>query len=123
MDAALLEDTMLHIRSYPELHNQSYYYEQSDYGLCACFAGRALLLAGYSPVMTYGIRGCIAAHPTNGTFVNVWTEARERLGIEDKWAANLFTPQNTRRMLDLKVKDLLNGSPLRTYRELLSVGS
>lgn len=119
VNSSLLDNTIHHIRCNPELHNQMFFYEVSDFGMTACFAGRALLLAGYKPVMTHYPRGCKAEDPHTGAFVKVCETARDVLGLDDQWAVNLFRPDNTREMLELKVKDLLNGSPLDRYHELL----
>lgn len=116
VNASLLEGTISHIRDFPELHSQSFYYERNEFGLAACFAGRALILAGYTPIATMGT----ALRPYDKAVVGVWPEAREVLGINERWASNLFSPRNNRRMLELKVKDILNGSPLDRYHELLS---
>lgn len=119
----LLEDTLAHICGLPELHSQSFFYEVNEYGLAACYAGRSLLLSGYEAALTSvreGATSCLAIEPYTRERVNVWEEAREVLGIDRQWATNLFTPVNTRYMLERKVKDLLNGSPLDRYYELLS---
>lgn len=120
---ALLEDTMLHIRTYPELHNPTYFFEATDFGLAACFAGRALLLIGYEPELNLANIGNMVRRPEGGKRVPAWSEAKDILRLDERQAMNLFTPVNTAHMLERKVKDLLNGSPLDTYYELVSVGS
>jgi hypothetical protein len=118
VDHALLEETMLHIRTYPELHNQSYFFEQAELGLAACFAGRACLLAGLEVVL-HGFDGVGGSVVHNGLLKSAFPAARDLLGLTHDQARNLFTPLNTTHMLELKVKDLVNGSPLRTYNEYL----
>lgn len=123
INATLLEETATHIRSFPELHSQSYFFEQTEFGIAACFAGRALLLSGYTPEFNLPNIGNVAWHPRTCELVPAWGEARTVLGLSMEQAHNLFTPINNSRMIDRKVKDLLNGSPLDTYYELVSVGS
>jgi len=117
VDHALLEETMLHIRTYPELHNQSFFFEKTELGLAACFAGRACLLAGLDVVLhAFGVGGSVVY---NDQSQSAFTAAQDLLGLSHNEARNLFTPLNTTQMLELKVKDLVNGSPLRTYNEYL----
>jgi hypothetical protein len=114
-DHALLEETMLHIRTYPELHNQSVFFEKTELGLAACFAGRACLLAGLDVVLhAFGVGGSVVY---NDQSQSAFTAARDLLGLTHDQARNLFTPLNTTQMLEWKVKDLVNGLPLQTYRE------
>jgi len=125
VDASLLEETLSHIRDNPELHDQSYCYSVNEFGLVACFAGRSLLLRGYDAdlPMNLGACGSMATRPETNHRVGVLGEAQEILGLDHHWAVNLFTPLNTRNMLERKVKDLLSGSSMDTYYELLSVRS
>ena len=117
MDYSLLEETMLHIRTFPELHNQSFFFERTELGLCACFAGRACLLSGLQVVLARpGMGGSVVYR---GLPQSAFPVARDLLGLTHDQARNLFTPLNTTQMLELKVKDLVNGSPLRTYNEYL----
>ena len=122
VNAALLEETLGHIKAYPELHSQSYFYEMTEFGLAACFAARALLLAGYESTLTnrLGSMSSMAIHPETRERVLVFYEAQKVLGLDREWAENLFTPINTRLMLERKVKDLLNGSSLEKYYDLVS---
>ena len=117
MDYSLLEETMLHIRTFPELHNQSFFFERTDLGLRACFAGRACLLSGLEVVLNPLGWGGSVIHQI--LLQSAFTVARDLLGLTHDQARNLFTPLNTTHMLELKVKDLVNGSPLRTYNECL----
>lgn len=110
VNAALLEDTMGHIRAHPELHNPNFFFEQSfDFPgeMTACFGGRACLLGGLEAVLAHGFRG--SAVVVNGEYQAAWTAARDLLGLSPAWATSLFSPINTRRTLELKVKDVLNG--------------
>lgn len=120
MNAALIEETMAHIRSHPELHSQSYFYEMTEFGVAACFAARALLLAGYESTLNRpGSMSSMAIHPITRERVLVFYEAQKVLGLSREWAENLFSPINTRLMLEQKVKDLLNGSSLERYHDLV----
>ena len=122
VNASLLEETMAHIRSYPELHHQYGYYEVNEFGLAACFAARSLLIAGYTPLINterVGAVSCLVSHPDTKVTLGVWDEARDVLGLTGDWAKNLFTSTNTRKMLEQKVKDVINGSPLDRYHELI----
>lgn len=118
---SLLENTMVHIRSNPELHNQASFFERGELGMTACFAGRALLLAGYQPVMATD--NSAAVYMPDGTIELAWIAAQKLLGLTYEQASNLFTPANTSHMLELMVKDVLNGAPLKDYGEYLSDGS
>lgn len=122
LNTPLIEDTLCHITSYPELHNQTFFYEQTEFGLTACYAGRALLLAGYEASLSnrVGSLSSMAIHPITGERLNVFYEAQQVLGLDRSWAQNLFTPVNTRHMIERKVKDLLNESPMERYYELVS---
>src|SRR6478752_3264506 len=110
VNTALLESTLDHIKSYPELHNQGIIFQVNEFGLSACFAGRALLLAGYKAalLMREGAFSGMARHPVTGEIVLAWDEAKGVLGLTDQQARDLFAPVNTRSALELKAKDLLN---------------
>lgn len=113
----LLEAGITHIRDHPELHNQRHFFEQTDLGIAACYAGRLCLLAGLQPMFWGDVGATIVL--SSGFLESAWNAARDVAGLDDAWASNLFTPLNTRQMLDLKVKDLLNGAPINFYPELL----
>ena len=121
----LLERTLSHISDFPELHNQTGFYEVNEFGVAACFAARALLLAGYTAAFAFyeiGDTTSLAQHPVTKHLVPAWYEAQEVLGLSKEQAANLFRSSNTRQMIELKVKDLINGSPLERYSDLLVSG-
>ena len=122
VNSALLESTLNHIRDFPELHDQAWFFTQTEAGLCACYAGRACLLAGLQPVMEDSYWGRL-------TSARVWMAdgtqsarltARDLLGLDTERANNLFMPYNTYQLLELKVKDILNGDPeVRSYLDHL----
>jgi len=105
----LIERTMRHIVDHPERHEQSAWIGTTTCGTVACFAGWALMLDGITaqhlldwPYDEYGSR-----------FSRVREEAAKRLGLTLDEAKQLFHGCNTRDMLQLMVKDLLNGEELR----------
>lgn len=97
---------MTQIKDHPELHRQERVFVETDCGTAGCFAGWACLLNGYMQlsgghVMTpngdvYGVEAAISA-----------------LGITRNEAYTLFACGNSRSMLELMVKDLVNGEELR----------
>jgi len=50
INAKLLQDTLVHIKEHPEQHDQRHWGVMTACGTTFCFAGTALLLAGYTPV-------------------------------------------------------------------------
>lgn len=113
----LLEATMQHILDHPEQHNQKRYIDLtcsitdgSEHlcGTAACFVGRAALLSGWS------VQRLLRLGP------DVHWDGADLLGLTDWEAGQLFCGTNTIPMLELMVKDLVNGNELlhhHRYRE------
>lgn len=98
----LLEQTMRHIKDYPEAHDQSHWM----CGTTACFAGWAAVLAGWSMEKIQDNIGRRAG--------------AELLGLTYDEAGTLFSALNNVEMLELMVKDLVNGDALREPDEYLA---
>jgi hypothetical protein len=100
----LLQQTMQYIKDHPEQHDQSEYW---DYGCQtpSCFAGWALHFNG----VTW------KEYVKRNKSTHIW--ASEVLGLTDDEAYVLFHDGNTRRMLELMTKDLVNGDELLPRRE------
>lgn len=103
MNTELLEQTMQHIKDHPEQHRQSIWVNSC--GTSACFAGWAALLSGmdWAQIIAAEDQGAGGMHAMGA----------ELLGISIDDAYRLFDGQNTLRMLELMVKDLLNGQSVR----------
>lgn len=111
---ALLERTMTQIRDHPELHEQGVWFAPMECGTAACFAGWVCLLSGYEPVGNELVE-------TPGGWEAVPFAAEDLLGLNAAEADVLFDSRNSRHMLELMVKDLVNGDVLRGwshYREM-----
>jgi hypothetical protein len=104
----LIERTMQHIVDHPEAHDQRSWISNAC-GTSACFAGWALMLDGVhaEEVLSWSYQYTGRHHS------RVKKEAGERLGLTPTEAFRLFRDKNTRDMLQLMVKDLLNGEELR----------
>jgi hypothetical protein len=94
----LLQATMQHILDHPEQHYQTQWV--TECGTAACFAGWAALRSGVS------VQTILSS--------DMWRLGAELLGISVFESLTLFAPGNTRAMLELMVKDLVNGDELRT---------
>ena len=120
----MLEDTMTHIIDFPELHDQGFFFRQHEsLGLMACFAGRACMLAGMTPVMV-SLREPVETY--DGVFAyalgagvmdrgvrrNVFDAAQDVLGITDVQAADLFHWSRTIDYLRNAVKNISNTTVL-----------
>lgn len=103
----LLEATMTQIKDHPELHRQESIFADADCGTAGCFAGWACLLNGYTR------QGHGAVRTADG-IVSGWFAAQDALGLNHNEALVLFSSGNTRSMLELMVKDLVNGEALKT---------
>ena len=97
----LIERTMQHIVDHPEEHDQRTWISNAC-GTVACFAGWALLLDDVEA------RDVLA---WSWEFTGV--AAAEHLGLTIDEAGVLFRGKNSRDMLQLMVKDLINGEELR----------
>ena len=91
----LLEQTMCHINDHPTQHDQSTWVQPYDCGTIACFAGWAALLSGMTSREILN--------------VNMRIKGAELLGLTEDEAHTLFDTINTRPVLELMVKDLVNG--------------
>ncbi|MBO0676755.1 hypothetical protein JRC04_04685 [Mycolicibacterium sp. S2-37] len=94
----LLERVMQHILDHPEQHFQGSWI--TSCGTAACFAGWAAMFSGMSAREVY----------EHDRMKDVGAEL---LGLTAGEAFVLFTSWNTRDMLQLMVKDLVNGDALR----------
>lgn len=92
----LLTETMQHISDHPEVHNQAKFV----CGTTACFCGRAALLCGWS------------VHRILAT--EMMSAGAELLGLHDWEAHRMFASENTIEILQLMVKDIVNGEQLGT---------
>ena len=111
----LLERTMRHILDHPERHDQAQWI--APCGTAACFAGWSVLLSPNWEVFDY--RGVWLARRV-GEPEDVWAPseaAKVELGVTPDEAAILFDVVNTRPMLQLMVKDLVNGDDLREVED------
>lgn len=105
----LLEKTMQHIMDHPETHNQRMWV--NGCGTVGCFAGWACLL---SPEIT--LEELYFTFP-DGSQSHTQDAAMRVLGLTYKEADNLFSEDNSRAMLQLIFKDLVNGDSLRTREQ------
>lgn len=107
----LLEATMQHILDHPNSHDQGRYFNSC--GTPSCFAGWAIHLAGYR--YTDGVRVCQISPTGDGKALAAdGVFAAQLLGIDLVNAWRLFNAGNTRSMLELMVKDLVNGDDLKS---------
>jgi hypothetical protein len=113
-DVAKLEAVLDYIRMHPEEHHQDYWARRTDRGTTLCFAGTAVVLAGYQLDWTYGpdtTERCVtsAGGPLSlarAAFISV-VAARE-LGLTPEQAAALFSPADNLDDLERIVKDIAN---------------
>ena len=105
----LLQQVLQFIKDNPEQHHQAHWF--STCGTAACFAGHAVLMSGWehcedqSPEM-------IHSHRHKGQPLLVRKAAAHELGLTLLESVALFDPENTIEMLELMVKDLVNGDVL-----------
>lgn len=90
----LLRKTMDQIREHPELHDQDWFVSYNDCGTAHCFGGWALALTGRVRF--------------------TWRDARQVLGLNAEQALTLFSPANTRSILEQMVEDLSTTGDLRS---------
>lgn len=103
----LLEATMQQIADHPELHNQRWFITQNECGTAGCYAGWAVMLSGFNKFSLNGAEVVIG-----GEHHNISAVAMDLLGLNIWEALTLFDARNTRAMLELMVKDLVNGDSL-----------
>ena len=100
----LLQQTMQHILDHPEQHNQGSWVKVNSCGTAACFAGWAGLLSGMTADEIY----CSAS-----VFGDIGVKL---LGLNNpSECVTLFAADNTIPMLELMVKDLVNGDELKPW--------
>ncbi len=94
-----LQQVMTQITDNPDLHDPRTWVDIQECGTVACFAGRAGLLSGMT------VRQILNAE--------MYKKGAELLGLSGYEAHILFDCTNTRPMLELMVKDLVNGDALQ----------
>lgn len=106
INTSLLEATMAHIRDFPELHEQVWFFIPTECGTAMCFAGRACQLAGLEQVspLTFSARVY-----TDEGIQSARQAAEKLLGLTHEEAGTLFSGGNTLANLEAMVKDLANG--------------
>lgn len=109
----LLQETMQQILDHPELHIQGWWFTKLHCGTAACFAGWACLLSGEQAVFE-GYGSHRADRLANGAWAQTW--ATELLGLTTKETSKLFYSSNPRSVLELMVKDLVNGDEMGTMK-------
>lgn len=105
----LLQETMQWLKDHPELHDQSDYW--TSCGTPLCFAGWATHLNG------------LTRQRLRDAYMQTRDYAAFALGLTRDEALTLFASGNTIPMLELMVKDLVNGDVLHSpydYRREVS---
>lgn len=128
---ALIEKVWTWIKDHPRKHHQGMWL--STCGTAGCFAGWTTLLSGYEAWNHNSVRispddpnAKALAHDIpwfeqDTTVAPVGSLATVLLGLENEDAGRLFNASNSRPMLELMVKDLMNGDTLQEptyYRKL-----
>jgi hypothetical protein len=99
----LLQETMQYIKDHPQQHDQSVW--MNECGTAGCFLGWAAILSG---------------KPLDWIKYNIgYAAGAKLLGLTRVEANILFASGNTRPMLELMVKDLVNGDELRDTQDYL----
>lgn len=106
---------MRHILDHPEQHDQAQWI--APCGTAACFAGWSVLLSPNWEVFDY--RGAMLARRVDDPeeIYSTAEAAEMELGVRPIEADILFSAVNTRPMLQLMVKDLVNGDDLREVED------
>jgi len=112
VNVELLERTMTQIRDHPELHQQDFWFTETDCGTAACFAGWACLLSGMRQCSNDTSVSSSAVETPYGVDA-VSQAARKLLGLTEEQSRVLFGPGNTESILEAMVKDLVNTGDLR----------
>ena len=128
VNVELLEQTMQYINDHPEQHNQATWL--TDCGTASCFAGWACHLSGWNlfykveSVGTVNVAGeftpvalSTAMARKDERTCNVADAASSELGITWDDRVVLFAAGNSRDVLNLMVKDLVNGENIRQRHE------
>lgn len=120
----LLERTMQFLIDHPELHKQEEWTVGTECGTAGCFFGWACMLSGLEPIKNLRV-----GHASTYVFrddgievgareyINVRNEAERLLGLTREESYDLSRGTNSREMLQLMVKDLVNGDELRDWGE------
>jgi hypothetical protein len=108
-NTALLEATMQDIIDHPELHNQGVFFENTECGTAMCFAGNVCDRTGWM----WDRNKPVAEVVKQGVRLRPDFAAMRELGLTAEEATVLFESINTREMLELMVKDLVNGDRMR----------
>jgi hypothetical protein len=111
-----LEAVLDHIKMHPESHNQEVWAEKTECGTAYCMAGWAVALAGYE--FCWRSDGTTSSVITERTATSTHCELIEEiatavLGLDFRDADDLFHSLNTVDDLELMVKNLSNGEPIR----------
>lgn len=92
-------------------------YEKEGCGTVACFAGWAVMLAGYKPVlnewMTFGGETTRSSRGVkfDGPILSIQDAAEQVLGIDEEDAEALFAGSNSRRQLGFLVAEIFGPRP------------
>lgn len=111
LNVPLLDSVMKKITEFPELHDQGSVFTETDCGTACCFAGWACVLSGYEPAMDATGSGREVKAP-NG-FQPAFGLAQYLLGLNLDQALTLFSPSNSRAVLDAMVQDLIHLNQLQ----------
>lgn len=117
-----LEAVLDYIRTHPEEHDQGTWAAKTDCGTAMCFAGTAVMLAGYEFVWDCGIDGTFSAHlcrvpPGHPDELCRWGQdelaeipkvAQRELGLTNDQKNWLFFHSDTLDDLEAAVKDITN---------------
>lgn len=111
-----LEAVLNQIKAHPESHNQEVWAEKTECGTAYCMAGWAVALAGYE--FDWHSDGTTSSVITERTATSTHYELIEEvatvvLGLDFCDAVELFHSLNTVDDLELMVKNLSNGEPIR----------
>lgn len=123
INVPLLEAALQEVIDHPELHYQRAFHKQTECGTAHCFGGWALALEGAELVENALDFPFLGVRKPDGSIGNSWNMARDALGLTEEQALRLFASENTRAMLELMVKDLVNTGDLydpEHYRDLVS---
>lgn len=128
INAERLQTVLTHIRDNPELHRQDLW----TCGTSACFAGWTTRLFGVEDGWTNigfstdvdGICGAEVWERDGTHYSSTRMLAITLLGLTNDQAFKLFNGGNTIGMIELMVKDLVNGHPMQTLDDYyFEVGS
>lgn len=119
----LLEKTMQYVLDHPEKHYQGDYWDTCN--STGCFCGWAIHLSGSANFWVDTVDDLLYRADDDDS-ISWHSGGQEALGLTWAEANLLFDCGNTRPMLELMVKDLVNGDELRSsedYRQLAGEAS